>query len=178
MKRAATQLFKRQNKHRAFLKIIELLLWFKTSRANQRAQPWARQKSENPTPRATRMCESPGVARGDGQAWNWLIHNADYDDVRTHVPSLQQAKSSLKKLIKVCVRGHGNRKGSFSTAREYKTLFQNFLGTQWVRWLLITFQIFLYKEGVSALEQNILVPLCTSGVYLWWFFLKKLMITL
>ena len=25
---------------------------------------------KNPTPGATRMCESPGVAREDGQAWN------------------------------------------------------------------------------------------------------------
>ena len=32
--------------------------------------PRARQRSENPTPGAIRMCESPGVARGDGQAWN------------------------------------------------------------------------------------------------------------
>ena len=28
------------------------------------ADPRARQRSENPTPGATRMCESPGVARG------------------------------------------------------------------------------------------------------------------
>ena len=34
--------------------------------------PQARQRSENPTPGATRMCKSPGVARGVGQAWNCL----------------------------------------------------------------------------------------------------------
>ena len=37
-----------------------------------RANPQARQRSENPTPGATRMCESPGVARAVGQAWNCL----------------------------------------------------------------------------------------------------------
>ena len=52
MKRAATQLFKRQFKNPKF---IELLLWFKT--------PRARQRSENPTPGATRMCESSEVAQ-------------------------------------------------------------------------------------------------------------------
>ena len=60
MKRAATQLFKRQSKNRAFFKIIELLLRCKTHRA--------RQRSENPTPGATRMCESPEVARGGGRS--------------------------------------------------------------------------------------------------------------
>ena len=30
MKRAATQLFKRQSKNRTFFKIIQILLWFKT----------------------------------------------------------------------------------------------------------------------------------------------------
>ena len=35
-----------------------------------RVDPRAKQRSENPTPGATTMCESPGVARGDGQAWN------------------------------------------------------------------------------------------------------------
>ena len=68
MKRAATQLFKRQNKNCAFFRIVKLLLWFKTPRAT----PQARQRSENPTPGATRMCESPGVAQGVGQAWNCL----------------------------------------------------------------------------------------------------------
>ena len=38
------------------------------------ADPQARQRSENPSPGATRMCESQGMARGDGQAWNGLIH--------------------------------------------------------------------------------------------------------
>ena len=27
-----------------------------------------------PNPQAVRTCESSGVVRGDGQAWNWLIH--------------------------------------------------------------------------------------------------------
>ena len=34
------------------------------------ADPWAKQRSENPTPGATRMCKCPGVSQGDGQAWN------------------------------------------------------------------------------------------------------------
>ena len=66
MKRAATQLFKRQSKNRAFFRIIELLLCFKSPGADLRA----RERSENPTPGATRMCESPGVARGGG--WSGL----------------------------------------------------------------------------------------------------------
>ena len=32
--------------------------------------PGQRTLGENPTPRAAGMCKSPGVARGDGQAWN------------------------------------------------------------------------------------------------------------
>ena len=55
-----------RNKNRPFFNVIELLLWFKT--------PRARQRSENPTPKGKRMCESPGVTRGDGQVWNWPIH--------------------------------------------------------------------------------------------------------
>ena len=65
MKRAATQLFKRQSKNLAFFKIMELLLWFETSRG----KPPGKKRSENPTPGATRMCESPGVARG---GWSGL----------------------------------------------------------------------------------------------------------
>ena len=37
--------------------------------------PRARQRSENPTPGGTRMCESPGVARGGGgcgEGWSGL----------------------------------------------------------------------------------------------------------
>ena len=63
MKRAATR-DKAKSTH--VLKIIELLLRFKTPRAT----PRARQRSENRTLGATKMCESPGVTRGDGQAWN------------------------------------------------------------------------------------------------------------
>ena len=61
MKRAATHLFKRQSKNLTFFKIIELLLRFK---------PLGKTEERNPTPGATRMCESPGVTRGDGHAWN------------------------------------------------------------------------------------------------------------
>ena len=52
MKRAATHLFKRQSKNRAFFKIIELLLRFKTPRANPRADPLGLELTdtlENPT---------------------------------------------------------------------------------------------------------------------------------
>ena len=63
MKRAATQLFKRQSKNRAFFH-------FYFDLRPPRADPRARQRSENPSPGATRMCESPGVARGGGQSWN------------------------------------------------------------------------------------------------------------
>ena len=54
-----------------FFKIIELLLWFKTPLGKTPA----RQRSENPTPGATRMCESPGVAGGGGgggEGWSGL----------------------------------------------------------------------------------------------------------
>ena len=33
-------------------------------------RPAGKAGEQKPTPRATRMCESPGVARGDDQAWN------------------------------------------------------------------------------------------------------------
>ena len=57
-----------------FFKIIELLLWFKT--------PWGRPpgktEERKPNPRATRMCESPGIAPGDGQAGiDWYITSPD-----------------------------------------------------------------------------------------------------
>ena len=68
MKRAATQLFKRQSKNRAFFSKLSNVYF--DLRPPPRANPRARQRSENLTPGATRMCESPGVARGDGQAWN------------------------------------------------------------------------------------------------------------
>ena len=71
MKRAATHLFKRQSKNRVcFVKIIELYFDLR-SRDDPLADPRARRRSENQTQGATRMCESPGVARGgDDQAWN------------------------------------------------------------------------------------------------------------
>ena len=37
-----------------------------------RADPQARQRSENPTPGATTICESPGLARGGGGGWSGL----------------------------------------------------------------------------------------------------------
>ena len=59
MKRAATQLFKRQSKNRAFFsKLSNVYFDLRPPWAN----PRARQRSENPIPGATRMCESPGVA--------------------------------------------------------------------------------------------------------------------
>ena len=61
MKRAATHLFKRQSKNRTFSKLSN---FYFDLRPPPRADPRARQRSENPTPGATRMCESPGVARG------------------------------------------------------------------------------------------------------------------
>ena len=69
MKRAATHLFKRQSENRAF---FSKLSNFYCDLRTPGADPWARQRSENPTPGATRICESPGVTRGggDGQAWN------------------------------------------------------------------------------------------------------------
>ena len=61
MKRAATQFA-------LFSKLSNFYFGLRHPWAN----PQARQRSENPTPGATRMCESPGVARGVGQAWNCL----------------------------------------------------------------------------------------------------------
>ena len=64
MKRAATQLFKRQTKNRAFFQNYRAFTLIKDPRAIPQADPRARQRSENPTPGATKMCESPRVARG------------------------------------------------------------------------------------------------------------------
>ena len=66
MKRAATQLFKRQSKNRPFSKLSNFYFDLRPQ-----ADPRARQRSEKPTPGATRMCESPGVARG-GRGWSGL----------------------------------------------------------------------------------------------------------
>ena len=63
MKRAATHLFKRQSKNRAFFQNCQTYFDLRP--------PGAKQRSRNPTPGATRMCKSLRVARGrDGQAWN------------------------------------------------------------------------------------------------------------
>ena len=66
MKRAATHLFKRQNKNRAFQNYRTFTF------TPPPPPPRARQRSENPAPGASKMCESPGVAPGGGggQAWN------------------------------------------------------------------------------------------------------------
>ena len=73
MKRAATQLFKRQSKNRAFFKIIHEL--------RPPADPRARRRSENPTPGTTRMCELGCPGRWSGleltdnymQLLKWLL---------------------------------------------------------------------------------------------------------
>ena len=72
MKRAATNLFERQSENRAFFQNYRT---FTLILIPPGADPRARQRSENPTPGATRMCESPWVAGGgggggNGQAWN------------------------------------------------------------------------------------------------------------
>ena len=55
-------LFKRQSKNRAFFQNYFDL------RPPGRLPGKTEQR--NPTPGATKMCESPGIARGDDQAWN------------------------------------------------------------------------------------------------------------
>ena len=62
MKRAATQLFKRQSKIRAFFP--------KLSNFYFDLRPRERQRSKNPMLGATRMCESPGSPGGGG--WSGL----------------------------------------------------------------------------------------------------------
>ena len=47
-----------------FFQNCRKFVYFKTP------SPGQRKLGENPTPRAVRTCESPGVARGDGQALN------------------------------------------------------------------------------------------------------------
>ena len=74
MKKAATHLFKGQSENRAFFQNYRTFTLIEDPREDSRA----RQRSENPTPGATIMCESPGVAGrgegGEGQTWNCLIH--------------------------------------------------------------------------------------------------------
>ena len=69
MKTAATQ-FLREKANRALFQNYRTFTLTKTPGANPPADPRSRQGSENPTPGATRMCESPGVARGEG--WSGL----------------------------------------------------------------------------------------------------------
>ena len=66
MKRAATNLFERQSENRVF---FSKLSNFYFDLRPPEADPRTRQSSENPTPGATRMCESSGVARG---GWSGL----------------------------------------------------------------------------------------------------------
>ena len=65
MKRAATQLFKRQSKNRAFFSNF----YFDLRPPGQ--TPGQIQRSGNPTPGAARMCKSPAVAGGGG-GWSGL----------------------------------------------------------------------------------------------------------
>ena len=60
MRRGATHLFKRQA---AKIKLFSKLSNFYFDLRPLEAEPQARQRSKNPTPRATRMCESPGLVR-------------------------------------------------------------------------------------------------------------------
>ena len=71
MKRAATHLFKRQSKNRVFFfKLSNFYFDLRPpSPPPPHGDPRARQRSENWTPGATRMCESPEVARG---GWSGL----------------------------------------------------------------------------------------------------------
>ena len=57
MRRGATHLFKRQAKIELFSKLSNFYFDLRPPGA----EPRARQRSKNPTPRATRMCESPGL---------------------------------------------------------------------------------------------------------------------
>ena len=66
MKRAATQLFKRQSKNCAFFSKLSNFYFDLRPPGKPRDRSRARQRSENPTPGATRMCKSPGVAGGGG----------------------------------------------------------------------------------------------------------------
>ena len=66
MKRAATRLFKRQSKNSAFFQNYRTFTLIQDPQANSQADPQARQRSENPAPGATEMCESPRVAGGGG----------------------------------------------------------------------------------------------------------------
>ena len=66
-------LFKRQSKNRAFFQNYRTFTLIKDPRANPWANPRAdlraRQRSENPTPGATKMCESSGGRPG---GWSGL----------------------------------------------------------------------------------------------------------
>ena len=69
MERAATQWFKRQSINRAFFQNFRLSNFYLDLRPPG-ADPRARQRNRKPIPGATGMCESPGLAQGDGQDWN------------------------------------------------------------------------------------------------------------
>ena len=61
MKRSATHLLA---KITFFSKLSNFYFDSRSAGADPRADSRARERSENPTPGATRMCECPGVARG------------------------------------------------------------------------------------------------------------------
>ena len=62
MKRAATHLFKKPIENSAFFKNMNFCFDLRPPEA----YPRARQRSENPTPWATRVRVSPGIAGGGG----------------------------------------------------------------------------------------------------------------
>ena len=70
MRRAATHLFKRQSNNRSFSKLPNFYFHLRPSPG---AHPRARQRSENPTPGATRMCESPVGRSGRGGGGGGMV---------------------------------------------------------------------------------------------------------
>ena len=69
MKRAATHLFKRQSKNRAFSKLSNF--YFDLRPPSPGRPPGKTEERKPDGSGATRMCESPGVARGGG-GWSGL----------------------------------------------------------------------------------------------------------
>ena len=66
MKRAATHLLKCKAKIALFSKLSNIYFDLRPPRAD----PQARQRSENPTPRELECGNPRGSPGGDGQAWN------------------------------------------------------------------------------------------------------------
>ena len=111
------------------------------------ANPQARQRSENPTPGATRMCESPGVARGVGQAWNCLSKANKRSSISQSFICNQLSTYSLK--FKILWQNSNNSMYTYKMTGPIVYCYNNK-----IHWKILTVSCPLFSVSWSLLAIN------------------------